>query len=368
MPVQPTEEEQFTESLEASGGASGTTIKLTGDPDIDALLQQFSTSEAFDKTMAYVYGNLTVRPKLKVADKQRAIYATKGVKFYIEYSLSDLDIAWLARSLKGEGISNREMASIHSWILLNRFLLLKKPFGSFWRYILFFSQPINPRWRRTGEFCKVGGKYYNTLYKKGPNKGKKQYCSEKQLKRRDELAFDPIPTDGQAYAEEFAAGILEAPNRVYIDFGSTGKKGGITVGREVVFPLDNLLEPEFIVRWERALSGTQKTAQVILKGTRKVQPQDTIPPLKTNQLLAYIQEKLSREQDGLAKAGLSRGDFSIAAAIGAQASADSKGQQIANAVQTVTTLQNAKPPSPAKPVATSSNGQQVCSDDTWNFV
>jgi hypothetical protein len=375
MPVEQDTNIEFSKSLEAAGETTGTTVKLTGDSEVDNLLQLFSTSKYFDLTMAYVYGNLTARPKLKVSEKKRAVYAVKGANFYYEYSLTDLDIAWLARSLKGEGISSRNMASVHTWIMFNRFMLNPNWHvgmfkDSFWRYILFFSQPVNPRWRRTGEFCKVGGKHYNTLETKGKYKGQKKYCSERQLKRRDDLAFGPIPADSQAYAEDFAIGQLAPPNKVYINFGDTGrdwtKLGGEKVGAEVVYPLaTSLLEADI---WDTALKGTKKTAQVIFKTLRAAAPEDIEVPLKSNVLIAYVKNALVREQQYLAKQKLAKGNFNIAAQMEAQSSANSKGQQIANTVQTVTAMKNATSASPVSPVATSPNGQQVCSDDTWNYV
>lgn len=351
---------------------TGTAVQLTGDPAVDALLQKFSTSAWFDGTMAYVWGNMVVRPKLDASSKVRKVYAVLGAKFYYEYHLTDLDIAWLARSMWGEGANTREMASVHAWGAFNRFMLnpafhTGKFKDCFWRYILFFSQPVNPIWRRTGAMCKIGGVHYG-----------QDICSEVRLANRDQKAFSANISAGPLkLAEEFAVGTLESPGEVIIDYGDPGRNfavlGGKKIGTEVVYPLAALKKApagakfDPYTMWEKILKGTRKTARVIPKIDRPVQPDDTVPRLDTNQLIAYIQDRLAREQNSLLNDSKKKADFSLTASTNMQASADLKGQQIANAVQAVSAAKNAKPPSPAE-ATKGSDGQQVCSDDTWNYV
>lgn len=362
MPTDIQDQAEFDKSLEAAGESTtgAQHVVLTGNPDIDLLLEQFSTSAAFDKTMVYVYTNLSPRPKLNIADKKRMIYAVKGAYFYYEYSLTDLDIAWLARALQGEG---KALASLRCWTWLNRFMLnpsRKQNWDNcFWKCVVYHAQSISPLWRRTGSKCTEGSIYYKT-----------DRCSPARLNKRDRNAYGPINKDAQKLAEQFAIGDLAAPAKVYTDFAMTSENshwkedGGDLFGNEAFYPITSKWKRP---NWDILLKGTKSTASTIPKTLRPVKTEDLIPEVNPGQLIAYIRQQLIREHDDLQKRGLTRGNFSIAARLEAQGSADAKGQQIANTVQTLTSLNNSKGASPGTPEV-GPNGQQVCSDDTWNYV
>ncbi len=155
--------EAESDNYEAHPEASDTVVKLTGIPEVDDLLMQVTDATAREKLSAYVYSNLVAYPKLTTALAKRAVYTVPNSKSAFQYSLTNKDIAWLARSLHGEGgpACSREKASALAWTMFNRFMLNPRHFGttSFWVFLQGFSQPINPKWRSDGTFCKVGGKY-----------------------------------------------------------------------------------------------------------------------------------------------------------------------------------------------------------------
>lgn len=139
----------------------------------------------------------------------RAIYRLSS----FAYIFTDSDVEWLARSLHGEGGANvtAEKASALCWSMFNRFMLNPKHFGakSFTSFLRSFSQPINPKWARDGQFCGLGGPYDGTAF-----------CSPDKLARRDKITIGPIPEVCLTFADDMAKGILPRPNKIFVDFAS----------------------------------------------------------------------------------------------------------------------------------------------------
>jgi len=90
------------------------------------------------------------------------------------YQLTPQDVLWAARSAFYEGGSPADVL----WTETQRFTTMRGSFSTFAVFVQAFSQPINPKWRRTGEFCRPGGKYAGT-----------DACSPARLTRRDNAAM-----------------------------------------------------------------------------------------------------------------------------------------------------------------------------------
>jgi hypothetical protein len=82
------------------------------------------------------------------------------------------DVLWTARAAAREAENEAE---ITPWVFAQRYVLfhLRSPSLSYADVLLSFSQPINPKWRADGEFCRPGGKYANT-----------DFCSSDKLAAR----------------------------------------------------------------------------------------------------------------------------------------------------------------------------------------
>ena len=74
------------------------------------------------------------------------------------YQITEEDLDWMSRLLGNEGGS---MAA-DAWTMAQRFVLLHRAFPTFTAMLRSFSQPINPRWTATGDFCAPGGRYAGT--------------------------------------------------------------------------------------------------------------------------------------------------------------------------------------------------------------
>jgi hypothetical protein len=205
-------------------------LKLTGVPEIDALLHQITDNATQQKVMAFVYKNLTASPKVK-GNVQRAVYTVPNVGKKLEYVFNDDDINWLARSLNGEGgAAGRIEASTIAWTMFYRWLLNPNGlarFSKFWQFIQNFSQPVNPKWLRNGAYCRVGGSSYG-----------KSACSSDKLARRDKIFYGPVPKVCTKYANEMALGTLEQPPVIYVNFASTAQT--ISFSKSLPRPLYHL--------------------------------------------------------------------------------------------------------------------------------
>jgi hypothetical protein len=91
------------------------------------------------------------------------------------YQITPTDLLWLARSVQYEG--GNELAT--AWTYAQRQADRRRT-GPLFELVQGHSQPVNPKWRRTGEFCRPGGSRAST-----------DACSESRLARRDEAANIP---------------------------------------------------------------------------------------------------------------------------------------------------------------------------------
>jgi hypothetical protein len=99
------------------------------------------------------------------------------------YQLEWEDLLWAARMLEGEAGS--QASGVHGetilWSMTSRFVAVSAArYRTYRSLILAYSQPINPRWRRDGAFCRVGGSSHG-----------EDRCSEARLQTRDVLATKP---------------------------------------------------------------------------------------------------------------------------------------------------------------------------------
>jgi hypothetical protein len=127
-----------------------------------------------------------------------------------EKNIDPDDALWAARMIHGEtgGSATAEDAKAMLWSMAQR-----SYWSPSWRpkslgdLIRAYSQPINPRWTRTGKYCK---KYYAEDYEgEVPDN-----CSESRLKRRDQyrgIAWSAIDATARDAVVQFGAGTLDNP-------------------------------------------------------------------------------------------------------------------------------------------------------------
>lgn len=124
------------------------------------------------------------------------------------YALSARDVLVAAKAAQYEGGQPADVL----WTYAQRYALpvFRQAYASLADLILDHSQPINPRWRRDGYFCRPGGEYAGT-----------DHCSEHALARRDAAArarwedLDPVV---RATTLAWAAGQLPNPVPRAVDF------------------------------------------------------------------------------------------------------------------------------------------------------
>lgn len=141
------------------------------------------------------------------------------------YQITREDILWTARMIQYEaGSANESHASEIVWMMAQRFYWTRSHRSrSFTEYIRAYSQPINPRWLRDGEFCRSSGVRDNGR----PNSYGLDRCSEIRLRRREEaqtIAWESLNAIPRRVTEAFATGQL--PNNAVgiTDFGSQNRE------------------------------------------------------------------------------------------------------------------------------------------------
>lgn len=355
-------QDQYVPESEANNTSQSqeTTVKLTGITEIDTLLKRVTDIATQQKLYSYVYKNLIATPKLSTAKSQRAVYTVPGVGSKLEYVFSDSDIAWLARSLSGEGGADvsRDKASALAWTMFNRFMLNPAHPGwpNFWKFVQAFSQPVNPRWRRDGDFCRVGGKFYG-----------KDPCSEKKLARRETIAFGAIPKHCLELSEEMAVGTLEQPSKIYIDFASYK---GIEKWGDNVFG-DYFLTAQMDTS-RLAAQGKSPikwfAGPVSRSGNRAVSPTDVIEPRKKQELIAYIASFVEGTERAVQNQVVNKATVNTNASVAAQTEVVHKRQQMANVAQATIAMQDVKVSTVSPGTGNGKDGFQVGSDDTWSKV
>lgn len=113
------------------------------------------------------------------------------------------DLLWAARMITGEcGV---EASSVHGaavlWCMASR--MIQSRSRSYTRLIQAYSQPINPRWRADGDFCRIGGRYHD-----------RDECSPARLEARERLStlsWDQISSDVQDLVYKWATGQINNP-------------------------------------------------------------------------------------------------------------------------------------------------------------
>lgn len=123
------------------------------------------------------------------------------------YQITPEDVLWLTRSARYEG--GNHAATL--WTYAQRLIAFNSQ--SLAALVRAHSQPVNPRWRRDGEFCAPGGQYH----------GNDLYCSEAQLARRDEAATIPwtsLPASLRTLVVEWAQAKVDNPVPRATDFAN----------------------------------------------------------------------------------------------------------------------------------------------------
>jgi hypothetical protein len=130
------------------------------------------------------------------------------------YALTETDVIWLARSIRGECGANpsRESAAAVAWTMMNRFMLVPgfAKWTSYTDLIRAFSQPVNPAWFAGGLHCRPADPVAGT--EQGKFHGKKD-CDPEKTAWRAKLSSMPLSSLGPAatYARAFAEGTLDYP-------------------------------------------------------------------------------------------------------------------------------------------------------------
>lgn len=128
------------------------------------------------------------------------------------YQLTWEDLLWAIRMIEGESGNDLEDASNVLWAQTQRLAAFHGT--SFTRIIQGQSQPINPKWREDGEFCRIGGRYHGT-----------DRCSQHRLETRRNLAnkqWHEFSSAKQDLVYNWATANL--PNRIpkAVDFAQPG--------------------------------------------------------------------------------------------------------------------------------------------------
>jgi len=126
------------------------------------------------------------------------------------YTPSEEDKIILAAAIYGEtrGEHSEDEWKRMLWTWFNRFALkVNRPWGSLGALAMAHSQPINPKWRSNGTFCKLGGRYHGK-----PN------CSSARLSWRNKMAniiaghkWESIPFKIRAVVQDFVDGKIPEP-------------------------------------------------------------------------------------------------------------------------------------------------------------
>lgn len=113
------------------------------------------------------------------------------------YQITPDDVIWLARSVQHESGNYAATA----WTYAQRMVMARSQ--NLVRMLQGHSQPINPKWRRDGEFCRPGGRYHG-----------RDECSERRLEARDQAATMPwsrIRPEVREVVVKFVTGQLPNP-------------------------------------------------------------------------------------------------------------------------------------------------------------
>jgi len=142
----------------------------------------------------------------------RGSWGTIVTKDGLRYTITDHDVLTAARAAYGEGVHE---APKTLWTWTQRFVMpgYSRRFRTLASLIEAHSQPINPRWRETGEFCRAGGRYEGT-----------EYCSSAKLARRRRLAtigWSELPASLRKDVIHWAQAKLPNPVPRAVDFAAS---------------------------------------------------------------------------------------------------------------------------------------------------
>jgi len=152
----------------------------------------------------------------KVSDIRNDSTLTQSEVVYISYSNGDKKritpdaVLWLAKMIDAEtwGKPTEEDAKAMLWALVQRTAIWKFRKWSWVKMIQAYSQPVNPRWTKTGDKC---SKYYQSSFNGAiPNR-----CSERKVNRRVgniRKKWDDLHPIARRVVLEFVAGKI--PNHI----------------------------------------------------------------------------------------------------------------------------------------------------------
>jgi hypothetical protein len=345
-------------------------LALTGVPTIDELLMRMGDAAVSQEVAAYVYANMKPRPDKK-AKVKRAVYVAfgdtqysdKGVStkpYEFTYTLSDDDIATLARALRGEcGPYSAEIAKkaeVEAWMFFNRFMLNPNHFGttSFAKCLMYATATLSPLWYRDGAKCKLGGPYHG-----------KEECSEELQTKRDKTRNGPLVPQYQKIAEKMAVGTLPQPPKAYIDVGNIKLNGIEKYGDNIDGIGDYFLTTEKYFEWKPKAQIRFVAGRVAMMGTKQVYPDDPRGPMDPKgKLFDYVVANIVGTDRATKNANTDKRAIYAAASSNFQSGATATLQQTANVVQSTIAMKDLKVSS-FKDIQTSSDGFQAGSDDTW---
>jgi hypothetical protein len=137
------------------------------------------------------------------------------------YRLTDEDVLWAARMADGEG--DRDAPQV-LWAMTQRFAGLVRR-GSFKSFIMNYSQPINPKWRRDGICCAQGAVGCPARHADGSRRSwfGEEPCDPRRLARRDGMArkaWDDIPVVVRRAVTAWASARLPNPVPRAVDFAT----------------------------------------------------------------------------------------------------------------------------------------------------
>lgn len=139
------------------------------------------------------------------------------------YRLTEQDLLWAGRMVQGETLAGRARRAEDALAVLWTMTSLFTPAGQRakygrWRFDTFtsliraYSQPINPRWRRDGLFCRPGGRHHGT-----------DACAPARLDARDRLqrmTWPELDAGLRAVVLRWAAGKTRNPVPKAIEFAA----------------------------------------------------------------------------------------------------------------------------------------------------
>lgn len=141
------------------------------------------------------------------------------------YQITPEDVLWAGRMLQGEGGGPEDPAAV-LWTMTQLFAPAAQEekygnprrFPTFTGLIQAYSQPINPRWRRDGQFCAPGGQYFG-----------QEPCSDTRLARRARIASMPwedIEPELREVVKRWSEGKLANPVPRAVEFAAPGVAAG----------------------------------------------------------------------------------------------------------------------------------------------